>query len=282
MNQLLDRLMAALLVLLACLVLMVWAGWLGERWQAVGSASWAAPSAEHWLGTNRLGQDILARVLVSLARAFEVGLIVGPLSVLIGGLLGALAGYFRGRWPDGLLLWLTGCLEAIPHYLLIGAVVLAFEGYHGALQLGMVLAFWPATARIVRSATLSLRPQPFIEAARVAGLGPMAIVWRHLLPHLQGLLLVQAALVAVAAIKSEVVLSFVGLGGHDSISFGLLLAEAAQDLLAGQYANLLAASALLFMLILAINHWADRLHSLSDPRRRLPRAVSEAARQTPV
>ncbi len=104
----------ALLALFGGLAIGAWIGLWGSEWREISGPSWAGPSSGHWLGTNRIGQDILARTINSVATAFEVGLLVGFLSAFLGVLIGAIGGYFRGSWIDELLLWLTGCFEAIP------------------------------------------------------------------------------------------------------------------------------------------------------------------------
>jgi len=260
-----------MLVVLAYLgiALGVWAGWWGSDWRLLVGGMWESPSLQHWLGTNRLGQDIAQRLMASTATAFEVGLLVAVVTVLVGGLVGALAGYFADRWFDELVLLLLGALEAIPFYLFVGALAFALQGHPWAMQLAMVATFWTSTARLVRSRTIQLRGATFIEAARVSGLTPLRIVRRHLVPNSAPILLVQFSLVFVAAIKAEVVLSFLGIGLKDSVSWGIMIAEAAQEVLAGQYMNFAAASSALFILILAFNHLADIIQARIDPKTRL-------------
>jgi peptide/nickel transport system permease protein len=245
-----------------------WTGLWFSEWRDVAGPSWAGPSFDHWLGTNRIGQDVLARTAQSIATAFEVGLLVAVCAAFLGTLIGAVSGYFQGRWIDESLLWLTGCFEAIPYYLLIGAVLFALEGAPGALQLAMILCFWPAIARHARVRVLVLRQKEFIQAGRVAGLSSLQLVRWHVLPHLRDLFLIQVSLLFVAAIKTEVVLSFVGLAGSNSISFGRMLAEAGQDVLAGQYQNFLAASIALLLLVWSVNQVSDWLQIRFNPRRR--------------
>ncbi|MEN1727408.1 MAG: ABC transporter permease [Pseudomonadota bacterium] len=233
-------------------------------WREVSDVAWSLPSAEHWFGTNRIGQDVFARTVMSLATAFEIGLVVALGSVALGLLIGALSGYYQGRWVDEVLLWLTGCFDSIPNYLLVGAVLFVLQGSPAALQIALVMSFWPPIARLARIRVIALREQTFITAARVAGSRPLTMIRLHFVPHLRELMVVQAGLLCVAAIKAEVVLSFVGLSGLNAISFGRMLAEAGQDVLAGQYQNFLAASMTLVVLVGSLNRWIDQLQSGSS------------------
>lgn len=258
----------SLLVVLAYLLTAagVWLGWWGANWFELVGPMWAPPSAEHWLGTNRLGQDILARALAATATAFEIALPVAVTSTLIGAGVGGVAGYFSDSWLDELLLWLMGTLDAIPFYLLVVALAFALQGHPWTMHLAMIAVFWTTTARLMRAETQRIRRLPYVEAARVAGLRPGRIIRRHIIPNAAPVLLVQASLVFVAAIKVEVVLSFLGIGSQGSISWGLMIAEGAQEVLIGQFWNFIAASVFLFGLVMAFNLLADQLQDALDPR----------------
>ncbi len=258
----------AIVVLLAYVLacLGVWLGVWGDGWAAISGALREPPSAQHWLGTNRLGQDLFERLLASTATAFEVGLPVALASVFLGALVGGVAGYSAGRPIDALLTWLIGTIDAVPFYLFVAAVSYAMQGFPGAMHLAMILSFWTLTARLVRTETMRLRQREFVFAARVSGLNARRILVRHILPNTAPLLLVQTSLVFVAAIKAEVVLSFLGIGLQDSISWGIMIAEAGQEILAGHYMNFVTASLALFVLVLSVNQLADRLQERLDPR----------------
>lgn len=260
----------ALLVVLAYLAgaVGVWTGLWGGDWAAISGALREPPSAQHWLGTNRLGQDVFERLLASTATAFEVGILVALASVLIGALIGGLAGYFAHRRIDAVATWLIGTIDAIPFYLFVAAVSFALQGWWGAMHLAMITSFWTLTARLVRTETIRLRKREFVTAARVSGLNARQIILRHILPNTAPVLLVQTSLVFVAAIKAEVVLSFLGIGLQDAISWGIMIAEAGQEILAGHYMNFIAASLALFALVLSINQLTDRLQERLDPRAR--------------
>jgi peptide/nickel transport system permease protein len=245
----------------------VWSGLLGQGWSEVSGDRWEGISAEHWFGTNLIGQDILQRTLFGTATAFEVGLTVTVCSTLLGTLMGALAGWYSHSWLDEVILWLKGVLDSIPFYLFAAAVAFALQGSPWAMHVAMIVTFWTTTARIIRGEVIRIRQRGFIEAARAIGLPGLTTVFRHVLPNTFHLLLVQASIVFVAAINTEVILSFLGLGIQDGVSWGLMLAESSQEVLAGHFGNFLAAGTALFILLMGFNLLADALQDALDSRR---------------
>ncbi len=260
--------LAGLLIVLLYffIALGVWLGFWGQDWSAAGGGQWESAGREHWLGTNRLGQDIFQRAVFSVRTAFEIGLVVAVLSTLIGAVLGAVAGYFSGRWIDELVLWLKGVLDAIPFYLFVAAIAFAFKGSAYAMHIAMISTFWTTTGRLVRGEVIKLKHQEFVEAAKAIGLDEMRIIFRHILPNTTHILLVQATIVFVSAIKSEVILSFLGLGVQDGVSWGLMIAESTQEVLVGQFYNFITASLFLFILVMGFNLFSDALQDALDPR----------------
>lgn len=257
----------AIVSLFFIIALGVWAGWWGQDWMANVGDRWEAPSSRHWLGTTILGQDILDRALYSTRTAFEIGLIVALASTVLGALFGALSGYFAGSLIDSTILWLKGVLDAIPFYLFVAALAFALKGNPWAMHIAMVATFWTTTARLVRGEVIKLKELEFVEAARAIGLHPLTIIYRHILPNTFHILLVQATIVFVAAIKSEVILSFLGLGVQDGVSWGLMIAESTTEVAAGHYMNFVAASSFLFVLVMGFNLFADGLQDALDPKR---------------
>ncbi len=245
-------------------------GYLGQDWSVADGGRWESASGSHWLGTNMLGQDIFQRAIFSTRTAFEIGVIVSLLSTLLGALLGALAGWYNGKprrsWVDGSILWLMGVLDSIPFYLFVAAVAYAFQGWPWAMHVAMVATFWTATGRLVRAEVMRIKSREFILSARAIGLPVPLILFRHVLPNTLHILFVQVTIAFVAAIKTEVILSFLGLGVQDSVSWGLMLAERTQEVLAGHFNNFLAASLMLFLLLLGFNLLADALQDAFDPR----------------
>ncbi len=245
-------------------------GWLGQGWSVADGGRWEPASVHHWLGTNLLGQDIFQRAIFSTRTAFEIGLAVSLLSTLLGALLGSLAGWYNGKpgrsWVDGSALWLMGVLDSIPFYLFVAAVAYALQGWPWAMHVAMIATFWTTTGRLVRAEVMRIKSREFVLSARTIGLPTPLILFRHVLPNTQHILLVQATIAFVAAIKTEVILSFLGLGVQDGVSWGLMLAESTQEVLAGHFNNFLAASLMLFVLLLGFNLLSDALQDAFDPR----------------
>ena len=244
----------------------VWLGLWATEWAQITGVKWAPVSAEHWFGTNIIGQDIFQRGLYSTATAFEVGLVVAVLAVAIGGSLGAVSGFFAGSWVDEILLWIMGVLDAMPFYLLVAAIAFALADYPYSMHVAMIATFWTTTSRLARGEVIKLRSMEFVEAARAIGVSPLVIIFRHIMPNTVHILLVQLTLAFVDAIKSEVILSFLGLGVKDGMSWGLMISESTLEFLGGRFNNLIAASCLMFGLVYAFNMFADALQDALDPK----------------
>ena len=261
--------MSGLLVVavFSVIAICVWSGLLGQGWSEVSGDSWESANASHWFGTNLLGQDILQRTLFGTATAFEVGLIVTLCSTILGTVLGALSGWYSHSWLDEIILWIKGVLDSIPFYLFAAAIAFALQGNPWAMHLAMIVTFWTTTARIIRGEVMRLKQREFVEAARAIGLPGLKTVFRHVLPNTFHILLVQASIVFVAAINTEVILSFLGLGIQDGVSWGLMLAESSQEVLAGHFGNFFAAGTSLFILLMGFNLLADAIQDALDTRR---------------
>jgi peptide/nickel transport system permease protein len=223
-------------------------------------------SSEYWFGTNIIGQDIFSRALYSTRTAFEVGLLVALGATALGAILGAIAGFFSGGWLDEFVIWLMGVLDSVPFILLVAAIAYTLQGSPWAMHIAMVATFWIGTARLIRGEVIKLKSLEYVEAAHAIGVGRLMIIFRHILPNTFHILLVQATLSFVAAIKSEVILSFLGLGVKDGMSWGLMISESTFEVLAGFFNNFIAASVLMFGLVMAFNMFSDALQDALDPR----------------
>ena len=146
-------------------------GLIGENWSQLGEESFEGVSAAHWFGTNINGQDIFARALQGTKTAFEVGLLVALTSTAIGGILGAIGGFFHRTIIDEMIMWVYGCVDAIPFYLFVAAVGFAMKGQPYAMHVAMIATFWSSTCRIVRGEVIKIRGLEYVQAARAVGVG---------------------------------------------------------------------------------------------------------------
>lgn len=234
-------------------------GWWHVNWQLATDSMYATPSPEHWLGTNRLGQDTLARLIQSLMNALQVGLLVGACATLLGLALGVIAGLWVDSFADAMIQGLIGAGEALPVYLLAAAFSSGFDGSLLWVCVALVISFATGTARVVRARVVELRETEFIVTARALGVPDWRIAWAHIPSAILPMVLFQAYLSVVSAIKVEAVLGFLGLVAADHMGVGVLLAESAQDLVGGRIVTPIATCLAFFLLVLLIHTLAEQV-----------------------
>ncbi len=260
-------LLGGIIVFLFMLITLgVWLQLWGGSWSETSGLFNQSPSMAHWFGTNAIGQDIASRGLYATKVAFEVGLLVAVCASLLGTFMGAIAGFRHNTWVDSIILWLMGVIDSIPFYLFVAAIAYAMKGFVFAMHLAMIMVFWTETARVIRAEVIKLNQLEFIESAIAMGQSQTKILIKHIIPNVSHLLIIQSTLIFVAAIKSEVILSFLGLGVKDGISWGLMIAESTNDIQAGYFLNFIVASGLLFILVIGFNLFSDALQDALDPK----------------
>jgi len=226
-----------------------------------------AHSAEHPLGTDKLGRDILSRTIFGARISLLVGLATVVLSLSIGLLLGSLSGYFGG-WLDQTLMRLVDILMAFPGILLAIAFTAVLGPGLDHVILALCLIGWTGYARLVRGEILSLREREFIQAARALGCRPQRIILHHLVPNLLPPLLIQATFGLAAAIVAEGSLSFLGLGVEPPTpSWGSMLNDGRQFLLVAPHLTAYPGLALM-LTVLALNLVGDALQDRLTVRNR--------------
>ena len=253
------------IVVYAIAAVMVMLGLVANDFDARVGEKFMSPNATSWLGTDRLGRDILSRIVYANKIAFIVGLVTATLSVLLGTLLGALSGFFGG-WVDAFIVWLYSTVESIPYLLLLIAISYILGAGLSGVYLSFVLTFWVGPCRIIRGEVLKLKEAEFVIAARAMGYGPMRILFRHIVPNTLHLALVNFTLIFVAAIKSEVILSYLGLGVQGEPSWGTMIDQARAELVNGFFWQIGGATVAMFLLVLAFNIATDTLQQALDPR----------------
>ena len=220
------------------------------------------------LGGDRLGRDVLAKTIKGAEISVFVGVFAALLATLIGTVLGACAGFFGGKVGD-LLEWIYNVFTAIPGILL----VFAFAAVAGRGVLSVVLILgctgWTGMYRLMRAEFLKHRVREYVRAAEAIGAGTGARIFRHILPNVSHVILVQLSILVVAFIKAEVILSYLALGvGVDQVSWGTILAEAQSELLLGYWWQLAAATAFMALFITAFSLMTDAMRDALDPKLR--------------
>lgn len=252
------------------------------------------PSWEHWMGTDYFGRDLMARVFFGGRISFAVGLFATLVSFFIGITWGGVAGYFGGK-VDAVLMRIVDVLYTVPFFIVVILLMVFFAGQEGPLFKGfksvlsvfvahpedpsyfpifqILIVFaalggisWLTMARIVRGQVISLRGQPFVEAARSIGAGHTALIFRHLLPNALGPIIVYTTLTIPEVMMTEAFLSFLGLGTQEPLSSWGLLAATGADSMDLYPWTLIFPALMLAISLFCFNFLGDGLRDALDPR----------------
>lgn len=232
--------------------------------------AYAPPSWSHPFGFDVLGRSVWDRLVQGSRVALIVGFFSTAIAIPVGAALGLMAGYFRG-WVDAFVVWLYSTLDAIPTILLLLALALVLPTGKGLATVCIALGVtsWVSTCRVVRGEAIRQKELDYVRAARSMGAGNARILFVHVLPNVLHLVMVQASLVFVYAIKSEVILSYLGVGVQNFPSWGVMIDDARLELVGrGVWWQFAAATTALFGLVLAFNVFNDALKDALDPKER--------------
>jgi peptide/nickel transport system permease protein len=223
-----------------------------------------SPSSTHWFGSDMLGRDVYSRVIYGSRISLTVGIAVAALSIVIGLAIGLVTGFIR--WLDAIVMRVMDGLMSIPSVLLAIALMALTKASVGNVIFAITLAEVPRVVRLVRSLVLSLREQPFVEAAIAAGTTLPLILMRHILPNTVAPLLVQGTYICASAMITEAILSFIGAGTPPNIpSWGNIMAEARSLFQIAGYL-ILFPGLFLSVTVLAVNLLGDGMRDALDPR----------------
>lgn len=242
-----------------------------------------------WFGTDVFGRSVFWRAMYGARVALTVAICAGILEIVIGVTLGALAGYF-GKWIDALIVWLFSTMASVPYILLLVAFAYALKdrtipapwekwsdaNADGVLELAGIpsiilalgLTSWVGLCRLIRAEVIKHRDRDYVIAARAIGAGHLRAIFRHILPNVFHLVIVNFTLALAGFVQAEVILSFLGLGVMDVPSWGRMIDDAKLELLKAQWWQMTVATILMFVFCLASNILGDALRDALDPRLR--------------
>ena len=223
------------------------------------------PSREHLFGTSQIGGDVYALTLRGLQKSLIIGILVAFFSTGLAAIAGGFAGFYGGK-VDRSVMWIIDALLVLPSFLIIAVMSPWFRGRTWLIFVVLLAAFgWMITARIIRSATMSLRERDFVRAAIYMGIPARKIVFRHLLPNVASILIIDATLNVGGTILSETGLSYLGFGVQPpDVSLGSLIAEGTASALTYPWLFMFAGAALV-LTVLAVSFVGDGLRDAFDP-----------------
>ena len=253
-------------VLLLMILIAIFAPWLAtaDPQATVPALRLKPPSEQSLFGTDMLGRDVYSRVLHGSRISLAVGLAVAALSTGLGLAIGLVTGYLR--WVDSIVMRVMDGLMSIPQILLAVALMALTRGSVGNVIVAITVAEIPRVARLVRGVVLTLREQPFVDAAVAAGTRTPMILWRHILPNTLAPIIVQATYICASAMIIEAILSFIGAGTPPiTPSWGNIMAEG-RALWQVKPFIVFFPAIFLSITVLAVNLMGDGLRDALDPR----------------
>jgi peptide/nickel transport system permease protein len=220
----------------------------------------------HLLGTNNLGEDVLYNALKGVRTAFIIGIVPSVIAAFFAIIFGLLAGFYGG-WVDDVIQYIYQVLSSIPGILLLIAMLMVMERGLWQLCVALGVTSWVGLCRLMRGETLKVKNMEYVEAARMLGASDFRLLFRHILPNVTYLVIIEMTLDFSALVMSEAVLTYIGIGVEPGTgSWGRMIMMADRELPNSIWWNLAGASAFLFVLVLAFNLFADALRDALDPR----------------
>ena len=230
----------------------------------MGEETLQPPQSDHLMGTDDLGRDTLSRVIYGSRVPLAVGFLAAATSLILGVIIGSVAGYFGGR-TDDVLMRATEYVLVIPRFFLALLVVAMLGAGIAKIVLVIGLLEWPEVARVVRAQFLTFREREFVLAARALGLSHRRIIFKEILPNAIPPAIVVASFLVARAILLEAGLSFLGLGDPNLISWGSLLSEAQERMWSSMWLAIFPGMAM-SLLVLCVNLFGDGINDVLNPR----------------
>ena len=228
------------------------------------NARYQPPSLSHPMGTDNLGRDVALRLIQGARIAFHVGIMTSLIAIPLGVLLGLFGGYFGGK-VDSVVVWLCATVASMPGLLFILAISMVVgQGLMG-IYLGIGLTTWVGVCRTIRAEVMKHKAKAYVQAAKVLGYSDLRIMFRHILPNVAHIILIQFSIRFPGAVATEVFISFLGIGVQGEPSWGIMINNARLRLWQGVWWEMTFVTLAIFTLVLVFNHLADYLRDRLDP-----------------
>lgn len=235
------------------------------------------PNMQHWLGTDNLGRDILSQLIVGTRLTILLAFGATGISLLIGILLGAIAGYY-GETVDSVLSWVSQITLTIPRLFLAMLLIALFGTDMWVTILVISFTIWPSNARLMRAQVLSLKNRPFVQASKIAGVSSMKILFSHIIPNGIGAVIANTSLLMAQAILLEASLSFLGLGDVERTTWGQII-HTGKTYMRTAWWTVVFPGVALIVLLLSLHLVGDGIARILNPRLRMLRPVGKSGRE---
>lgn len=257
----------SLSVVIAYMVIAILAalGLITADWGKEVGDSYMPPSADHWLGTDIFGRSVMAKVINGSKVAMSVGLISSLIAIPIGVILGALAGYFGG-WVDEVIVWFYTTVSSIPNIMLLICISLILGKGTTTVYIALGLTSWVGLCRLIRGEVMKHKNREYVQAAGAIGAGHFRKLFKHIIPNVTHIVIIFTSLQFQVAIKSEVILSYLGIGVVGQPSWGTMINDAKLELARDVWWQLAGATVAMFVVVLAFNILGDALRDALDPK----------------
>lgn len=242
-------------------------GILASDWGKEVGPSYAAPF-ENWdyiLGTDIFGRSVFTKVIHGTQIAMSVGFISSLIAIPIGVTLGAVAGYFGG-WIDELIVWFYTTFSSIPGIILLMSIAFILGKGITTVYIALGLTSWVGLCRLIRGEVMKHKNRDYVMAANSIGAGHVRKLFKHIIPNVTHIVIINTSLQFQYAIKSEVILSYLGLGVSGQPSWGTMIDDAKLELARGVWWQLAGATVAMFVVVLAFNILGDALRDALDPK----------------
>lgn len=240
-------------------------GLIASGWSEEVGPSYAPPSADYLFGLDIFGRSVLAKTIKGTEIAMSVGLVTGMISMVIGVFLGAIAGYYGGK-VDEFIVWFYTTFTSIPTFMLLVSITFILGKGILAVYLALGLTTWVSLCRLIRGEFIRHKDRDYVQAASAIGGGDFRKIFKHILPNVFHIVIINFSLQFQVAIKSEVILSYLGLGVQGKPSWGIMINDAKLELARGNWWQLAAATAAMMIVVLAFNILGDALRDALDPK----------------